>query len=71
MSRWREVAKFAAGVTAWEAVVHGSLFLNEQTVELFGITLTPTLNLVQTIVPGLLAVGLAYWAWHEPRREPA
>jgi hypothetical protein len=71
MRRWRELAKFAAGVTVWEAVVHGSLLLTGQSVELFGITLTPTVNLVQTVVPGLLAAGLVYWAWIAPRRETA
>lgn len=63
MKRWKEAAKFGSGVTAWEAVVHFALFLSGQTVTLFGFDLTPTVNLVQTVVPGTLSVAMAWWAW--------
>jgi hypothetical protein len=62
-ARLKEVAKFACGVTAWEAVVHASLLLNGQTVVFFGIALTPTLNFVQTVVPAAVSVVLGLWAW--------
>lgn len=71
MARLRELAKFGSGVAAWEAVVHGSLWASGQTFELFGLTLTPTVNAVQTIVPAIVALGLAYFAWRVPPRDAA
>jgi hypothetical protein len=65
----KELAKFACGVAAWEAVVHATLLLNGVTVTLFGFTLTPQVNLVQTIVPAIVALGLAYFAWGTGRRS--
>lgn len=65
--RIKEVAKFVSGVTAWEAVVHGSLLLSGQSIVLFGITVTPSVNAVQTVVPALVALGLGIWAWTPPR----
>ena len=61
---WKEIAKFAAGITAWESVVHTSFGLaGVLPLNLFGIIITPELNLVQSIVPGIIAVVLTYLAW--------
>ena len=66
----RELAKFFAGVTFWEAVVHFSLAANGMLpLTWFGlITLTPELNALQVVVPILFSVGLAAYTWL-PRRE--
>jgi hypothetical protein len=66
--RWKEVAKFACGLTAWEAVAHLSLLLSGRTVVLFGVALTPALNLVQTVVPAAVSLALGWWAWGHPSR---
>ena len=63
MMNWKEIAKFVSGLTAWEAVVHGSLWLSGATPTIFGITLTGTLNMIQTIIPAVVSVALAYYAW--------
>ncbi|MDD5503565.1 MAG: hypothetical protein PHH26_08940 [Candidatus Thermoplasmatota archaeon] len=64
MATWKEVAKFASGVTAWETIVHVSLGLSGiLPIALFGITITPTINAIQTIAPGLVSVALAYYGW--------
>jgi hypothetical protein len=65
----KELAKFACGVTAWEAVVHAALLVNGVTVTLFGFTLTPEVNLIQTIIPAIVAFALAYYAWGTRRRS--
>ena len=69
-SRVRLIAAFAAGVTAWEALVHGSLLVNRSTPTLFGIRLIPRLNLVQTIVPAAASVVLARYALGGRDRPP-
>lgn len=61
--RTRGLAAFAAGVTAWEAVVHLSLLLNRSSPRLFGIRLSPRLNLLQTTVPAAFALVLARYAF--------
>lgn len=64
MVNWKEIAKFASGITAWESVMHGSLLLaGSPPMNIFGIILTPTLNTIQTIVPGVIAILLVYYAW--------
>ena len=63
VSRLRLVLAFAAGITAWEAVVHGSLLLNRAAPKLFGLRLTPPVNVVQTIVPALASMTLARLAF--------
>ncbi|MFH0949134.1 MAG: hypothetical protein V1802_01455 [Candidatus Aenigmatarchaeota archaeon] len=64
MVNWKEVAKFASGLTAWEAIAHASLGLNGVLpLTLFGITITPTINTVQIIIPAVVSITLAYYAW--------
>lgn len=64
MSTNKEVAKFAAGVTAWEAIVHLSFALGHMLpLKIMGITITKRLNTIQIIVPAISSVVLAYYAW--------
>jgi len=63
MVKWKEIAKFVSGLSVWEAVVHGSLWLSKTTPTIFGITLTETLNIIQTIIPAIISVMLVYYAW--------
>ena len=69
MNLTRELAKFGSGVTAWESVVHASLWLSGTTVTIWGITLTPQLNAVQTVVPALVSVALGLYAWAPRNRH--
>jgi len=60
----KELAKFFAGLTAWEAIVHASFGLSGiLPITLFGITLNPGLNTVQIIVPALMSIYLIYFGW--------
>lgn len=64
MINWKEVAKFVSGLTAWEAIVHASLGLSGVLpLTLFGITISPTINTVQIIIPAVVSVMFAYYAW--------
>jgi hypothetical protein len=64
MMNWKEIAKFVSGLTAWEAVVHASLGLSGVLpITMFGITLTRTINTIQIIIPAILSVVVAYYAW--------
>ena len=64
----KELAKFFAGVTAWEAVVHASLAMSGVLpIKLCGVALTPRLNAVQVALPSLACAGLVYLGWfHQP-----
>jgi hypothetical protein len=63
MIKWKEIAKFVSGLSTWEAIVHGSLWLSKTTPTIFGIMLTETLNIIQTIIPAIISVVLVYYAW--------
>lgn len=61
---FKELAKFAAGVTAWEAIVHLSFGLSGVLpLRLFGITITQPINTVQIVLPAAVSALLAYYAW--------
>jgi hypothetical protein len=62
--KWKEVAKFASGVTAWEAIVHTSLALGGNLpFTWLGFTLTPTFNTIQIILSVIISIFLASYAW--------
>jgi hypothetical protein len=64
MVNLKEVAKFAAGVTIWESIVHASLELSGLLpLTILGFTLTRTINLIRIILPLIISVILAYYAW--------
>lgn len=59
----KEIAKFLCGVTAWESFVHVSLWSSNENPVVFGVTMTETLNQVQTFVPAIISIVLGYFAW--------
>jgi len=64
MVKWKEIAKFAAGLTLWESIVHASLELGDLLpLNILGFTLTRTINTIQIILPLIISVLLAYYAW--------
>ena len=51
---FREVAKFFAGVTAWEALTHAAFAASGVLpFKLCGVTLTPKLNTVKIVIPAM------------------
>lgn len=68
---YKELAKFFAGVTAWESIVHASFALSGiLPFKLFGIPITRRLNRVQIILPALTSACLIYVGWFkEPGKE--
>jgi len=64
MVNWKEIAKFFAGVTLWESVVHASLELSGLLpLTILGFSLNRTINTMQIIIPLIVSVVLAYYAW--------
>lgn len=64
MANFKELAKFFSGLTAWEAVVHASLWLGGALpVTILGFTITPALNTIQIIVPAAVSIALGYYGW--------
>jgi hypothetical protein len=60
----KEIAKFFAGLTAWEAIVHLSLLTCDMLpITWCNFTLTNTLNTIQIIIPGSISILLTYYAW--------
>ncbi len=62
----REIAKFASGAEAFHAFIHAVLWLSGTTLTLFGITATPTWNIVGVIVNAAISLGLGMYAWSHP-----
>lgn len=66
----KELAKFFAGLTAWESIVHASFALSGiLPITLFGITITPELNTLQIIVPALVSAYLVYFGWFKKSKR--
>jgi len=60
----KELAKFAAGVTTWEAIVHFSLLkCNKLPIFWCNIEISPFLNTIQIIIPGIISGLLIWYAW--------
>jgi len=68
---WREVAKFACGAEAFHAFFHTVLWLTGTTLTVFGITATPTWNVVGAIVNVAISLGLGIYAWGPYGRRSA
>lgn len=67
---YKELAKFCAGVTAWESIVHASFALSGiLPFKLFGIPITRKLNRVQIILPALTSACLIYVGWFRKTGE--
>lgn len=63
MNRKKEIAKFACGAEAFHAFVHAVLLFSGATLTVFGITATPSWNIVGVIVNGGIALVLGIYAW--------
>lgn len=61
--KWKEVAKFACGAEAFHTVVHAYLWLSGTSLTIFGITTTPTVNLLGVIVNAVLSLILGFYGW--------
>lgn len=66
MNRKKEIAKFFAGLTAWESIVHLSFAINgEFPISLLGMQISETLNTVQIVVPAITSILLTYYGWYK------
>lgn len=64
MVKWKELAKFAAGITLWESIVHASFELSGiLPLIILGFTLTRTINMIQIILPLIISIILIYYSW--------
>lgn len=59
----KEVAKFACGAEAFHTIVHAYLWFSGTSLTVFGITQTPTVNLLGVIVNALVSLILGLYAW--------
>jgi hypothetical protein len=64
----KRLAAFGAGIALWEAIVHASLLISRQRPRIFGIQLTDRVNLIQTVVPSIVAIALGRYAFAARRR---
>lgn len=60
----KELAKFFAGLTAWESMVHLTMeACNMLPMTWCNYTLTSDINTVQIILPGVVSIFLIRYAW--------
>lgn len=64
-----ELAKFAAGVAACQALMHGAFALGEVQFVLFGIQHDRSMNINGAIVWGLVLLALLWFAWGQERNR--
>lgn len=62
-NRKKEIAKFFCGFEAFHTFAHGYFWFSGTTLTVFGITATPTWNMVGVIVNGVIALVLGIYAW--------
>lgn len=68
MKTKREIAKFAAGAACWEAIGHSMLaFSGLLPLTVWGVTVTPSINMVWILLMFLLSALLARFGWFAPR----
>ncbi|MBR9689943.1 MAG: hypothetical protein GOV01_03540 [Candidatus Altiarchaeota archaeon] len=60
---WKEIAKFASGMAAWESIAHGYLWLSKTQMTVFGFVLTEKLNMLQSVFSAVISGLFAYYAW--------
>lgn len=63
MDRLKEIAKFACGVEAFHSFIHAYFWLSGTTLTVFGITQTPTWNIVGVVVNAVVSFALGIYAW--------
>lgn len=60
----KEISKFFAGLTAWEAVVHSSLAACDMLPFTWcKFNITNTINTIQIIIPGTVSLFLIWYGW--------
>lgn len=63
MNRLKEIAKFACGAEAFHAFVHAYFWYSGSTLTAFGITATPTWNIVAAVANAVVSLILGIYAW--------
>ena len=64
MVNWKEVAKFASGMAAFNVVGHITLELwGFLPMPWFGFILTSTINTLTIIISAVISLALAYYGW--------
>lgn len=64
MIKWKEVAKFLAGVAANQTLTHGAFALmGDLPLKILGVTYTRELNTIAVIFWLIALVMLVYYAW--------
>jgi len=63
MSLLKEIAKFASGAETFHAAMHAGFWLSDATFTVFGITVTPMLNVAGAVVNAVIAIALGVYAW--------
>jgi hypothetical protein len=67
----KELAKFASGITAWEAIVHLSLEnCNMLPISWCNIEISTNFNTIQIIIPGIISGLLIWYAWFKQESNP-
>jgi hypothetical protein len=68
---WREVSKFLSGATFAQTIANGWLFLCDVSVPVpwLGITISPSLFVVRTIVSAVLFGGFFYFGYLKPHTQ--
>lgn len=69
MSRSKEIAKFASGAESFHAAMHAVFWLSGGDFPVFGLILTPTMNIVGAIVNAVIALFIGIYAWRPARRR--
>lgn len=67
MSSGKEIAKFFCGFEAFHTLFHSYLLLSETVFTAFGITATPTWNVIGVILNGAIALALGLYGWKSNR----
>lgn len=62
MNRLKEIAKFVCGAEAFHAVIHAYFWLSGMTLTVFGVTQTPTVNIIGAIVNAIISLALGVYA---------
>lgn len=63
MAEWIELAKFVAGVLAWDAFVHASFLNAKIEPKLLGMHFTNRFNKIAVVLNLIIALVLIYLSW--------
>lgn len=67
----KEVAKFASGVEAFHAFIHGFFWLSRTNLQVFGIRETRKWHIAGTALNAIAALLLGLYAWRPYTRHSA